>query len=79
MTTAVSLPDSLCHSADALAAKLKVSRDGLLRLALTRFIEENDRARITENINKFIDENGQPEFDERMAQANYEILKRVEW
>jgi hypothetical protein len=40
---------------------------------------ENDRKKIIVELDQFIAENGQPEFDDTMARAIYEMLRKAEW
>lgn len=51
MKTAISLPDPLFKSAEALARRLGVSRSELFANAMAEFIAQHDRARLTERVN----------------------------
>lgn len=51
MKTAISLPDELFAAAEALAARLGVSRSQLYATALARFVAEQDQASITARLN----------------------------
>lgn len=51
MKTAISLPDTLFESADALARRLGVSRSQLFANAVAEFIAQHDRARLTVRLN----------------------------
>jgi metal-responsive CopG/Arc/MetJ family transcriptional regulator len=49
--TAISLPDALFKSADALARRLGVSRSELFANAVAEFIAQYDRSQLTERLN----------------------------
>jgi metal-responsive CopG/Arc/MetJ family transcriptional regulator len=51
MKTAISLPDDLFASADALASKLGLSRSGLIAAALDEFIAKHRGAKVSERLN----------------------------
>ncbi|MEJ7809457.1 MAG: hypothetical protein WKG32_03485 [Gemmatimonadaceae bacterium] len=51
MKTAISLPDGLFESAEALARRLGVSRSELYATALAQFVAHHDRAVVTERLN----------------------------
>ena len=51
MKTAVSLPDDLFESADALARRLGMSRSRLFATALAEFIAKHRASRVTERLN----------------------------
>ena len=50
MKTAISLPDDLFASADALASRLGMSRSGLIAAALAEFIAKHRSAKISERL-----------------------------
>lgn len=50
MKTAISLPDHLFASADALASRLGMSRSGLIAAALTEFIARHRAAKVSERL-----------------------------
>jgi metal-responsive CopG/Arc/MetJ family transcriptional regulator len=50
MKTAISLPDPLFESAEALARRLGLSRSELYANALAEFVAQHDRARLTERL-----------------------------
>lgn len=52
MKTAISLPDPLFEAADALAARLGVSRSVLFQRAMERLLEDYDEERVTEVLNR---------------------------
>jgi hypothetical protein len=47
MKTAISIPDALFDSAEALASRLGVSRSQLYATALARLLAEHERAQVT--------------------------------
>jgi metal-responsive CopG/Arc/MetJ family transcriptional regulator len=51
MKTAISLPDDLFASADALASRLGMSRSGLIAAALAEFIAKHRAAKVSERLN----------------------------
>ena len=51
MKTAISLPDDLFESADALAGRLGVSRSELYATALAEYVAKHRTARVTERLN----------------------------
>lgn len=51
MKTAISLPDALFKSAEALAHRLGVSRSELFAQAVAELIAQHDRTRLTERLN----------------------------
>ena len=60
MKTAISVPDEIFESADALAGKLHVTRSKLYSMALEQFIKENEKENTTQKINEYIEKYGQP-------------------
>ena len=50
MKTAISLPDSLFESADALAARLGISRSALYARALEAFLADQRRGAVTRRL-----------------------------
>ncbi len=51
MKTAISIPDPIFASAEALASRLGVSRSQLYATALARLIAEHERGQITARLN----------------------------
>jgi metal-responsive CopG/Arc/MetJ family transcriptional regulator len=51
MKTAISLPDDLFASTDALAERLGMSRSALIAAALTEFIAKHRSTKISERLN----------------------------
>jgi metal-responsive CopG/Arc/MetJ family transcriptional regulator len=50
MKTAISLPDDLFESADALARRLGMSRSRLIATALAEFVAKHRAAKVTERL-----------------------------
>jgi metal-responsive CopG/Arc/MetJ family transcriptional regulator len=78
MKTAISLPDDVFEEADRLAAELKTSRSQLYSRALREFVARHAPDRLTEAMNRVIDEVG-PEIDEFSQSASRQVLERIEW
>lgn len=78
MRTAISLPDTIVEQADRLAARMQVSRNQLLVMALERFIAEHQGSDITERLNAYIDAHGQP-IDPVFLGAPHRDMSKVEW
>jgi len=51
MKTAISLPDDLFHSADALAQRLGVSRSQLFATALAEYLAKHQGRKVTDRLN----------------------------
>ena len=58
MKTAVSIPDDVFEQADRLARRMKTSRSALYALALSEYIARHDTDRVTELMDKVVDEAG---------------------
>jgi len=52
MKTAISLPDDLFRSADALAARLGVSRSQLFATALAEYLAKHQTRKLTDRLNE---------------------------
>jgi predicted transcriptional regulator len=78
MKTAISLPDALFEQMDALAAKLHINRSQLYVRALERYLKEYQDNRVTELINEYIDEHGQPT-DPVVLKRTLKNFRKVEW
>ena len=52
MKTAISIPDALFAAADALAARLGVSRSVLFQQAVEALLRQHDEHRVTEALNR---------------------------
>jgi len=78
MKTAVSIPDPLYEKADNLADRLHLSRSRLYAIALERFIRDHDESTVTDQMDRFIEEHGQP-VDPVFLDGSLEDMKKVEW
>lgn len=78
MKTAISIPDDLFTSADALARKLGMSRSRLYATALAEYLAKHQAAKVTERLNAVY--RSQPsELDERVRRAQRRVVAREEW
>lgn len=78
MKTAISIPDDIFEEAERLATDLKTSRSQLYSRALQEFVARHAPDRITEAMNRVVDEVGS-EIDKFSQRAAYRVLERVEW
>jgi metal-responsive CopG/Arc/MetJ family transcriptional regulator len=74
MKTAVSIPDDVFEEAERLAADLRISRSQLYSGALKEFVTRHAPDRLTEAMNRVIDEVG-AEIDEFSQRAARRVLK----
>ncbi len=78
MKTAISIPDPLFASADALAKKLGLSRSRLYATALAEYVAKQRNSRVTERLNAvYATEDSRLPDDIRRAQQR--LLLRQEW
>lgn len=78
MKTAISIPDDLFTSADALARKLGVSRSRLYATALAEYVAKHQAAKVTERLNAVY--RAQPsQLNQRMRRAQRRVVAREEW
>lgn len=78
MKTAISIPDSLFSSADALAKKLGMSRSRLYATALAEYVAKQRNARVTERLDAvYATEDSRLPEDLRRAQRR--VMLRQEW
>lgn len=78
MKTAISIPDPLFASADALAKKLGISRSRLYATALAEYVAKQRSSRVTERLNAvYATEDSRLPDDIRRAQQR--LLLRQEW
>jgi len=78
MKTAVSIPDDVFEEAERLATELQTSRSQLYSRALQEFVARHAPNRLTEAMNRVVDEVG-VEADELTRRASHRVLKQVEW
>jgi hypothetical protein len=78
MKTAVSIPDHVFEEAERLAVELQTSRSQLYSRALQEFVARHAPDRLTEAMNRVVDEVGigVDEFNQR---ASRRVLEQVEW
>lgn len=78
MKTAISLPNDLFATADAFAARQKLSRSELIARALREYLERHDQDRVTAQLDAVcadVDTRLSPEF----ARASLQVIERDEW
>lgn len=78
MKTAVSIPDAVFEEAERLAMDLQTSRSQLYSRALQEFVARHAPDRLTEAMNRVVDEVGS-EIDELSQRAARRVLEQVEW
>jgi len=78
MKAAVSIPADVFDEAERLARTLHTSRSRLYAQALAEFIARHDQARLTELMNKALNEI-EPEADSFVTKASQTALERNEW
>jgi metal-responsive CopG/Arc/MetJ family transcriptional regulator len=78
MKTAISLPDDLFASADALARRLGISRSGLIAAALVEFVAKHKASKISERLDVvYAAEQGR--VDSAVSRAQRRVLEQSEW
>ena len=78
MKTAISLPDAIFESADALAARLGISRSELYATAVAEFLAKHTDAKVTARLNEvYAKEAGRLEPAVRRKQVR--AITRGEW
>ncbi|HEV8582784.1 MAG TPA: hypothetical protein VGX68_27280 [Thermoanaerobaculia bacterium] len=78
MKTAVSIPDEVFEEAERLAAEFQTSRSELYSRALQEYIARHAPDRLTEAMNRVIEEVGS-DIDEFSQRAARRVLEQVEW
>jgi len=78
MKTAISLPDDLFASADALARRLGMSRSGLIAAALAEFVAKHRTSKISERLDAVYgaEDSG---LDPALARAQRRAIGRSDW
>ena len=79
MKTAISLPDALFDSAEALARRLGVSRSELFANAVAEFIAQHERTRLTERLNVVYSDAAHDAPDWGLAALQARSLARDKW
>jgi metal-responsive CopG/Arc/MetJ family transcriptional regulator len=78
MKTAISIPDPLFTSADALAKRLGMSRSRLYATAVAEFVAKQRHAKVTERLNAvYATEDSR--LPEDLRRASQRALLRLEW
>lgn len=78
MKTAISVPDSLFKSADALAGRLGVSRSELYARAVAEYVAKHREAKVTERLNAVYGVESRSK-DPALPRAARRTLGRSEW
>jgi hypothetical protein len=78
MKTAISLPDDLFASAEALAKRLGMSRSGLVAAALAEFVAKHRASRISERLDA-VYSTEDSRLDATLAGAQRKGLARSDW
>jgi metal-responsive CopG/Arc/MetJ family transcriptional regulator len=78
MKTAVSIPDEVFEEAERLATELQTSRSQLYSRALQEFVARHTPNRLTEAMNRVVDEVG-VEIDDFSQRASRRVLEQVDW
>ena len=78
MKTAISIPDTLFESADALADRLGMSRSHLYASAVAEYVAKHLEAKVTDRLNSvYADQSSRLELD--VLEAQRRIIKVAEW
>ena len=78
MKTAISIPDDVFRSADALADRLGISRSQLYATALAEYLAKFQASKVTERLNAVY--STQPSrLDSRLRRAQRRAGERSEW
>ena len=78
MKTAVSIPDEVFEQADQLARRMGTSRSALYARALVEFVARHDTDRVTDLMNRTLDDAGVAD-NEFPAAAAHHTLQKTEW
>ena len=78
MKTAISIPDPVFEEMERLVAELQTSRSQIYSRALQEFVARHSPDRLTEAMNRVIDEVG-GEVDDFSRRAARNVLEKVEW
>jgi predicted transcriptional regulator len=78
MKTAISLPDDLFASADALARRLGMSRSALVAAALAEFVAKHRTSKVSERLDAvYASEDNRLDAPTKRAQRR--VIRRSEW
>jgi len=78
MKTAISIPDDVFESADALAERLGVSRSWLYSSAVAEYVAKHQGANVTARLNA-VYANQRSELDPAVREAQGRTARRAEW
>jgi metal-responsive CopG/Arc/MetJ family transcriptional regulator len=78
MKTAISLPDTLFASADALARRLGISRSELYQNAIAEYLAKHQARKVTERLNA-VYARTDSRLDPHLAKLQARTLKRDQW
>jgi metal-responsive CopG/Arc/MetJ family transcriptional regulator len=78
MKTAISLPDDLFQSADALAQRLGISRSQLYATAVAEFLARHQHANVTERLDQVYGRQGS-RLERPLRRAQGRSLRSAEW
>ena len=78
MKTAISLPDDLFASVEALAERLGMSRSALFATAVAEFLAKHQTRQVTDHLNALSAEEPGT-LDPRLARAQRRSVARAEW
>jgi metal-responsive CopG/Arc/MetJ family transcriptional regulator len=78
MKTAVSVPDPVFASADALAKRLGISRSQLYATALAEYVAKFQGTKVTERLDAVYPKEDS-RIEPRLARAQRRALQRAEW
>lgn len=78
MKTAISVPDPVFASADALAKRLGISRSQLYATALAEYVAKFQTSKVTERLDA-VYARETSRLDPELARAQRRALKRAEW
>jgi len=78
MKTAISIPDALFESADALAGRLGMSRSRLYASAIAEYVAKHLEAKVTDRLNSVYAEQSS-RLDPEVREAQRRSIERSEW
>lgn len=78
MKTAISLPDALFESADALASRLGVSRSELYATAVAEFLAKHQATKVTERLDQIYAQQSS-RLEPKLRRAQGRSLRTAEW
>lgn len=79
MKTAISLPDDVFHGAERHAKRTRKSRSQLYADALKEYLERHAPDEVTEDMNRVVEQLGEPTVDPFVAGASRRVLRDTKW